>query len=77
MSYIGSKPSDKVLTANDITDGVVSIKAKNKLGSTASYSFYVPQDADPNKMSANLEDGLLTITFEKEEDVKPKKIKIK
>ena len=24
MSYIGSKPADKVLTASDITDGIVS-----------------------------------------------------
>ena len=60
-----------------ITDGVVSVKAKNSVGATADYSFYVPEDADADKMSANLEDGLLTITFEKEDDVKPKKIKIK
>lgn len=59
-----------------VVDGLVSVKAKNESGSTASYSFDLPEDADVHKMSASLEDGLLTIKLEKEEKVKPKKLKI-
>ena len=60
-----------------VIDGLVSVKAKNKDGSTASYSFLLPDGADPLNMSAKLEDGLLTISLEKEAKLKPVNIKIK
>ena len=74
LNLAGFKKEDLDAT---IIDGVVSVKGKNNLGSTASYSFYIPEDADVSKMSAKLEDGLLTINLEKEEKVKPHKLEIK
>ena len=74
LNLAGFKKEDVDATVND---GLVSVKAKNKDGSTASYSFLVPEDADVSRMSAKLEDGLLTISLEKEEKSKPHKLKIK
>ena len=59
-----------------VVDGLISVKAINKAGSTASYSFLAPEDVDVSKMSASLADGLLTIDLEKEDKVKPIKLKI-
>ena len=66
LNLAGFKKED--VDAN-VVDGLVSVKAKNEAGSTASYSFLAPEDVDISKMSASLEDGLLTINLEKEEKV--------
>jgi len=47
-----------------------------KDGSTASYSFLVPEDADPTSLSARLEDGLLTIKSQKKESAKKIELEI-
>ena len=60
-----------------VVDGLVTIEAKNEGASTASYSFLLPEGADPSRMSAKLEDGLLTIDLDKEEKVKPLRLEIK
>ena len=73
LNLAGFKKED--VDAN-IVDGLVTIKAKNESGSTASYSFLLPEDTDPSRMSAKLEDGLLTIDLDKEEKVKPHKLEI-
>jgi len=57
-------------------EGVVKILAKNK-ENTRSCSFYIPKDADKDKIFAELKDGLLSITITKKEEVKAKQIKIK
>ena len=68
----GFKKKDIKATIND---GVVSLLAERD-GSTASYSFSLPERVDISTLSAKHEDGLLTISVEKEEKVKPKSIKI-
>ena len=57
-------------------DEIVKILAK-KEESTKSCSFYIPKDADKDKIFAELKDGLLSITITKKEEVKAKQIKIK
>jgi len=57
-------------------DGIVKILAK-KQENTKSCSFYIPKDADKDKIFAELKDGLLSITVTKKEEVKAKQIKIK
>ena len=57
-------------------DEIVKILAK-KEESTKSCSFYIPKDADKDKIFAELKDGLLSITVTKKEEVKAKQIKIK
>ena len=73
LNLAGFKKEDVDAT---VIDGLVSVKAKNKDGSTAAYSFLLPEDADISKMSAKLEDGLLTVSLEKEEKVKPYKLEV-
>ena len=58
-------------------DGVVGIKAKNKDGSTASYSFQLNEDADISTLSSKLEDGLLTVNVKKVKEAQPQSIEIK
>tara|TARA_Y100000593_G_scaffold14974_1_gene28940 strand:+ start:878 stop:1228 length:351 start_codon:yes stop_codon:yes gene_type:complete len=58
----------------EVDEGVVTIKAKNE-NDSASYSFYLPETADPDSISTTLEDGLLSFSVEKFE--KNKKIDIK
>ena len=57
-------------------DGIVKILAK-KQENTKSCSFYIPKDADKDKIFAELKDGLLSITVTKKEEVKAKQIKIR
>ena len=57
-------------------DRIVKILAKKK-ENTKSCSFYIPKDADKDKIFAELKDGLLSITITKKEEVKAKQIKIK
>ena len=68
----GCKKKDIKITAND---GVVSLLA-GKDGNSASYSFLLPKQADASTLSAKHEDGLLTISIEKQEKSKPKTIEI-
>ena len=59
-----------------VKDGEVYLLAKQG-DDTASYSFLIPEDADPSKLSAKHEDGLLTISVEKLEETKAIEIKVK
>jgi HSP20 family protein len=42
-----------------------------------SRSFRLPTDVDPNEVNASLKDGLLTVTLNKAEAAKPRKIEVK
>ena len=44
---------------------------------TATYSFLIPEDGDLSRLSANHEDGLLTVKIEKAEKAKAIEVKIK
>ena len=58
-----------------LSDGLVHILAKKK-DDTASYSFELPEGGDASKLSAEHEDGLLTVIVGRLESVEPKTIKI-
>ena len=59
-----------------VHEGVVTVKAE-KDGNTASHSFQLSDDADPNQeWHTTLEDGLLTIKVMKRKEALPKEIKI-
>ena len=58
-----------------VHDGLVIIKTK-KDENVNDYSFYLRDDADVSTLSSKLEDGLLTVSVNKEEEAKPTKIKI-
>ncbi len=44
---------------------------------TYSKSIKLSYRVDPDKINANLKDGILTVTLEKSEDARPKKIEVK
>ena len=58
-----------------VHDGIVTIKAK-KNEDVNDYSFYLKDDAGVSTLSSKLEDGLLTVSVNKEEKAKSIKIKI-
>src|SRR5581483_4570423 len=56
-----------------LKDGIVSVNAKNERR-TFSRSFTVPEDVDPDKISASVTDGMLSITLERHPAAQPKRI---
>lgn len=60
----------------ELEDYVLSVLAK-KDGAEVSESVDLPIDADVEKIEAKIEDGILTITVGKIEQVKPRKIQVK
>jgi HSP20 family molecular chaperone IbpA len=64
----GAKSSDLKV---DAMTGIVKIKGKQK-GKDFSYEYYLSKAYDPSTGVAKLEDGVLTMTFNKFEVQKPK-----
>lgn len=58
-----------------LKDGIVSVNGKNERRSF-SRSFNVPEDVDPEKISASVADGMLTITLERHPAAQPKRINV-
>jgi HSP20 family protein len=59
-----------------LKDGIVSVNAKNERR-TFSRSFTVPEDVDPEKISASVTDGMLSIALERHPAAQPKRIIVK
>ena len=45
--------------------------------SSVNYTTYLPRAIDVNKIDASVKNGILTITLERKEESKPKKVTIK
>ena len=58
-----------------LKDGIVSVNGKNDRRSF-SRSFTMPEDVDPEKISASVTDGMLTITLERHPAAQPKRITV-
>jgi HSP20 family protein len=85
----GVKPDDVSI---DITGDTLTVKGENKAGQEVkredylyqerrygafSRSVVLPSGLKPDKAEATMEDGVLTLTIPKAEEVKPKAIKVK
>ena len=57
-------------------DSIISVNGKNDKR-TFSRSFAVPEDVDPEKISAEVTDGMLTICLERHPQAQPKRIIVK
>ena len=70
----GFKESDINITCED---GVLHIKEKRKKPSEKEYETSIKMsECDENKIDASLSDGILTVTLQKKEELKPRKIPI-
>lgn len=70
----GFKESDINITCED---GVLHIKAKREKPSEKEYETSIKMsEYDENKIDASLSDGILTVTLQKKEELKPRKIPI-
>lgn len=58
-----------------LKDGILSVNGRSEKRSF-SRSLTVPEDVDPEKISATIEDGLLSITLERRPEAQPKRIAI-
>ncbi|MCF6290534.1 MAG: Hsp20/alpha crystallin family protein [Desulfobacterales bacterium] len=83
---------DKKNITVDVEHGVLTLKGektvdkeekdetyhrRERFYGTFQRSFTLPAEADPNKIAAEYKDGVLTITVEKPEEKKPRKIAVK
>ena len=59
-----------------LKDGILTVDAKNERR-TISRSFSMPEDVDPEKISASVTDGMLRISLERHPMAQPKKITVK
>lgn len=59
-----------------LKDGIISINGKNDRRNF-SRSFSVPEDVDPERIEAQVADGMLTITLERRLPAQPRKINVK
>jgi HSP20 family molecular chaperone IbpA len=59
-----------------LKDGIVSANGRTDRR-TFSRSFVVPEDVDPETISASVADGMLTITLERRPEAQPKRIAVK
>jgi HSP20 family protein len=57
-------------------DSIVSVNGKNEKR-TFSRSFTVPEDVDPEKITASVTDGMLKISLERHPQAQPKRIDVK
>ena len=59
-----------------LKDGILSLNGKSDRR-TFSRSLSVPEDVDPEKISASVKDGMLSITLERHPEAQPKRIIVK
>ena len=57
-------------------DAIISVNGKNQKRSF-SRSFTVPEDVDPEKISASVTDGMLKISLDRHPQAQPKRIVVK
>ncbi|MBV8489105.1 MAG: Hsp20/alpha crystallin family protein [Candidatus Eremiobacteraeota bacterium] len=57
-------------------DAILSVNGKNERR-TFTRSFTVPEDVDPDKISATVTDGMLKISLERHPEAQPKRIVVK
>lgn len=69
----GFKPEDVEVT---FQDDVLSISAKGERRSF-SRSFTVPEDVDPEKIEAQVKDGMLVLTLARRPEAQPRRIAVK
>lgn len=79
VNVVGHNPKDVEVEANN---GELKIKAHKQEGSSLfvkniNLSFTIGRDYDETSAEAIIENGLLTLTLDKKEESKSKKIKIK
>lgn len=69
----GFKPEDIEVT---LEDGLLSVRGKNERRSF-SRTLVVPEDVDEERIEANVEHGMLTLTLNLQPKAQPKKIVVK
>ena len=69
----GFKPTEVEVTYQD---DVISVNAKTERR-TFSRSFTVPEDVDPEKIEAKVNDGMLVLTLARRPEAQPKRISVK
>lgn len=79
VNVVGHNPKDVEVEANN---GELNIKAQKPEGSSSfvkniNLSFTIGREYDETSAEASIENGLLTLTLDKKEEMKSKKIKIK
>ena len=79
VNVVGHNPKDVEVEANN---GELKIKAQKSEGSSLfvkniNLSFTIGREYDETSAEASIENGLLTLTLDKKEEMKSKKIKIK
>jgi len=79
MNVVGHNPKDVDVEVNE---GELSIKAlkpkdSNPFVKNVNIKFTIGRDYDGTTADAQIENGLLTLTFDKKEEMKSKKVKIK
>ena len=79
LNVVGHNPKDVDVEVNE---GELSIKALKPKGSNpfvknVDIKFTIGRDYDGTTADATIENGLLTLTFDKKEEMKSKKLKIK
>ncbi len=57
----------------EVLDGVLTVATQ---GHDSSLAYYLPKDADPTKVEAKMEDGLLLVTVQKVIAPKPRKVEV-
>lgn len=63
---------EKVRTQNETE----SYRYKERVTGTFARQFRLPEDANPNAINARFENGVLSLTIQKQEQAKPRKIEI-
>lgn len=79
VNVVGHNPKDVEVEANN---GELNIKAQKPESSSSfvkniNLSFTIGREYDETSAEASIENGLLTLTLDKKEEMKSKKIKIK
>jgi HSP20 family molecular chaperone IbpA len=69
----GFKPEDVEVT---FQDDVIAVNAKTERHSF-SRSFTVPEDVDPDKIEARVNDGMLVLTLARRPEAQPRRIDVK